>query len=130
MISLIIGLSRLPHLPKHSQPAVGDAAIGVTVGATVRANLLPVGIGPGGLRKRALGPLLGNGTEIMVTGATELDQAPFTALLGDRASTGQALNAARGRKPLTVLTKEAEQRWSQKVSSPGQGSKDVRIIQG
>ena len=73
MISFVVGLAILPHFPDDGKPTIGQAAIGMRIRVTVRANVLKVSCGPAGLRDRGPGELLGDAAELLVTAVAELD---------------------------------------------------------
>src|SRR2546425_11982337 len=105
MIRFIVRLTRLPHFPGHCQPTIGQAAVGMAVRVTVRAHLLPIGVGPGRVSQRSHGPLLRNHAELAVTRLPKFDNLFLATGSGDRASARQRLDTRRAWKARPVVAK-------------------------
>ena len=71
MALFVVRDSILPKPPGNLEPAIGQTSIGMAERVAVRSNGLEIGIGPDGGIDRALRPLLNDGAELMITGATE-----------------------------------------------------------
>jgi hypothetical protein len=71
--------------------------------------------------------LLGDLTEVSITGAAEVDSAAFAAALGDRASSSQGPEAGGGGKALAVVAEVGQQRRRQIVACTGQGGEDLSV---
>jgi hypothetical protein len=68
--------------------------------------------------------------EFLIAASPKLDDSSLATPLGDRASSGQRLNVAGGRKAITVVPELDQQAGSQEITGPGQGIKDesVRVL--
>jgi len=93
----------------------------------VRADIAPVGQGPARLPDRGLGEVLGNATELAIAAATEDDDLPLAALLGDGTGTGEGLNAGRSGEAIAVVTELGEQGWGQELADAREGIEDEGI---
>jgi len=71
--------------------------------------------------------VLGDTPELAVAAAAEDDDLALATLFGDRAGSGQGLNAGRGGEAVTVVTELGEERWSQELADAGQGIEDEGI---
>lgn len=99
----------------------------MTEGVTVRAYSLEVSISPGRIVDRAFGPLLDDGTELMVAGVAEEYVLVFSAGLGERASTGDGLEDLRGGETLAVVAELGQEGGRKDLANTGKGREDRRI---
>jgi hypothetical protein len=97
------------------------------VRTAVRAHIAPVSQSPARLLHGSLGGLLGNAPGLTVTAATEDDDLSLSALLGDRAGTGQGLNGGRCRKAIPVVAELGQQPWCQELPRSGKGIEEESI---
>ena len=127
MALFVVRDSILPKPPGDLEPAIGQTAIGMAERVAVRSNGLEIGIGPDGGVDRAFRPLLNDGAELMITGATEEDDLVFSTGPGDRAGSGDGLENLRGGETGTIITELGQERWSQYFSGSRQRGED-RIV--
>jgi hypothetical protein len=127
MAVFVIGDPVLPESPSDLEPAIGEASISMAERITVRADRLKIRIGPDGVVDGALGPLLHNRAELMVTGVAEKHILMFAARPGDRAGSSKGLEHLWGGKALTIVAELGQKGWSQDLSSTGQRGKDQVI---
>ena len=120
----------LPESPSDLEPAIGEAAISMAKGIAVRADGLEIGIGPDRVVDGALGPLLHDRAELMVTGMTEKHILVFAAGPGDRAGSSNGLEHLGGGIALAIVAELGEKGWSQDLSSARQRGKDgvIRML--
>ena len=112
----VIGFAGLPHVPQDFEPAIGQAAQGGGVGLALLFFLLVIGLGPGTLAARQIGPQVQGGAEGFVAGAergfafaADDGEAPLARLLGDRRGAGEALQALGGVEAGAVVADLAQQ---------------------
>ena len=83
MIRFVISLPLLPQRPGDGQPAVGQAAISVTIRAAAGPDSFPVADRPQRSGQRGLGPLLSDVSQGVVTRLAEVDHLALAAAVGD-----------------------------------------------
>ena len=105
----IIGDPILPEFPSNGQPTIGQAAVSLAFGTDVRKNHLIIRVGPGGDEEGFHGPLLGNGTELLVAGTAEGDDVAPATCIGNRTSACHGLQGLWGRKPHAVIPEFSQQ---------------------
>lgn len=119
VIGFIVDLLGLPQLPDDAEPAIGQTAVGMTLGHTASQALAEVGHRPLCLKGRRLGELLSSVAMVTVTSLAEVDTSSLSALVGDGTGTGQRLNRLGRGKTITMVTKHHQELGSEQVAGTG-----------
>ena len=78
----IIGDPILPEFPGNGQPTIGQAAVRLAFGTDMRKNQLIIRVSPRGYEEGFHGPLLGNGTELLIAGTAEGNDVALATRIG------------------------------------------------
>lgn len=130
MVGGVIGDAILPEFPDDPEPAIGEPAIGVTLGLPPSTGGGEVAGGPGGLADGSDGELLGGVAIGVIAGVAEGDAAGFAALLGDGAGASEAADGLGRGEAVALIAKHHQELGGQDTASAGERGEDCVVGMG
>jgi hypothetical protein len=130
VVSFVIVQVVVPQFPNNAQPTIGQAAIGVVVGAAMRADVLIIIACPGRSIDGQACPFLDDIAELPITGSAEGHPPAAPAFLGNWAGAGQGLHQAGLGEALAVFAQFDQQAALDQHAGLRQRVKDgtVRVL--